>query len=255
MRNAEWRSGAAGGVASGNDRPLAARVRLVSAHSPIRNPHSAFRLMLVTDRSLFPSGGLAEAVDSAVSGGVDAVQLREKDLPDDELIALGRELRAVTRGRALLLVNGTTAQAIACDADGLHLPESAPPVAPGHSAFRIPHSAFLLGRSVHDAGAARLAVAEGVDYLVLGTVFPSSSHPGGMTGGLDLIRRVRAAVDTPIIAIGGITAATAASVLDAGASGVAVISAILAAADPRAAALELRAVIDQALGVPTGEHA
>jgi thiamine-phosphate pyrophosphorylase len=212
--------------------------------------------MLVTDRTLVPTGGLADAVDRAVAGGVDAVQLREKDLADGELIALGRELRAVTRGRALLLVNGTLAQAHACDADGLHLPEAAPPVAPDrHSAFRIPHSAFLLGRSVHDVDAARRAAAERVDYLVLGTVFPSRSHPGGATGGLDLVRHVRAAVDVPIVAIGGITAANAASVLRAGASGVAVISAILAAPDPRAAAAELRAAIDQARAVASGEHA
>ena len=211
--------------------------------------------MLVTDRTLVPPGGLADAVDRAVAGGVDAVQLREKDLPDDDLIALGRDLRVVTQGRALLLVNGTLAQARACDADGVHLPEAAPPVSPeSHSAFRIPHSAFLLGRSVHDVDAARRAIAEGVDYLVLGTVFPSRSHPGGVTGGLDLVRGVRAVVDVPIVAIGGITAVNTADVMQAGATGVAVISAILAAPDPQAAAAKLRAAIDQALAIASGEH-
>ncbi|MGH2586491.1 MAG: thiamine phosphate synthase, partial [Dehalococcoidia bacterium] len=73
-----------------------------------------FRLMLVTDRTLLPPDRLIHAVDEAVSGGVDAVQLREKDLPEPELIELGQRLRAVTRGRALLIVTGTVEQALAC---------------------------------------------------------------------------------------------------------------------------------------------
>lgn len=209
-----------------------------------------FRVMLVTDRTLASARGLADAVGRAVEGGVDAVQLREKDLLEAELIALGRELRAVTRGRALLLVNGPPALARACDADGVHLPEAAP-LTPD---TRRATAGLLLGRSVHDAAAARRAAAEGVDYLVLGTIFPSRSHPGAATGGLDLVRRVRAAVALPIIAIGGITAANAAAVIQAGATGIAVISAVLGAADPRAAAAELRAVIDEARAVLAGAH-
>jgi thiamine-phosphate diphosphorylase len=82
--------------------------------------------------------------------------------------------------------------------------------------------------------------------LVLGTVFPSASHPGGPTIGLEGVRDVCAAVNVPVIGIGGITAHNAGDVIRAGASGVAVISAIFDAPDPRAAAAELRAAIDDA---------
>ncbi len=82
--------------------------------------------------------------------------------------------------------------------------------------------------------------------LVLGTVFPSQSHPGGPTIGLEGVREVCDAVSIPVIGIGGITAANAGDVIRAGASGVAVISAIFDADDPRAAAAELRAAIDAA---------
>ena len=91
-------------------------------------------LMAVTDRALcaVPAGrqggadGLVAAVEAAVIGGANAVQLREKDLPPAELLALARRLRDVTRGRALLVVNGPPEVAAAAGADGVHLPEGAP---------------------------------------------------------------------------------------------------------------------------------
>jgi thiamine-phosphate pyrophosphorylase len=220
------------------------------------------RLMLVTDRTLARPGALPALVEQAVAGGVDAVQLREKDLPEQELIALGRELRAVTRGRALLLVNGTVEQAMACEADGVHVGEgvyltrfaalTAPPSLAGKGAGGL---GILVGRSVHSVEAARHAEAEGVDYLVLGTIYPSRSHPGGATGGLELVAQVSREVGVPVIAIGGITVENAGEVIRAGASGVAVISAILAAADPRAAAAALHEAVEAARQSPVGEQA
>lgn len=217
-----------------------------------------FRLMLVTDRTLAPAGRLAALVEQAVAGGVDAVQLREKDLADGALKALGRDLRAVTRGRALLLVNGSIDVARACAADGVHLAEGVdltprPPSQRGKGGGGL--GPFLIGRSVHDLPAARRAEREGADYLVLGTIFPSRSHPGGPTGGLELVREVGQSVDLPVIGIGGITIDNAAAVIRAGASGVAVISAILAAPDPTAAAAALVRAIDAARRCPMGEHA
>src|SRR5262249_33327851 len=161
--------------------------------------------------------------------------------------ALGRALRAVTRGRALLFVNGPPAVARAVDADGLHLPETAP--APSACDWNA-----LIGRSVHSVGAARQAQAEGADYLVLGTVFPSRSHPGGAAGGIELVRAARAAVDAPLIAIGGVTAENAGAVVGAGADGVAVISAILAAPDAAEAAARLRAALEEALAPSIGRE-
>lgn len=204
--------------------------------------------MLVTDTSLIAADALPGVVRRLCAAGVvDAVQLREKAMTEAEVVALGRALRDATmrqpagaRGeaRALLLVNSSVAAARACDADGVHVPEDAP--------LPRDRAGLLVGRSVHSVEGARRAEAEGVDYIVLGTIFPSRSHPGGATGGVPSLIEVREAVRLPIIAIGGITSENAAAAIAAGADGVAVISAILATPDPLTAALSLRAAIMRA---------
>src|SRR5215203_5656261 len=118
-----------------------------------------FHLMLITDTGLLPAAALPAVVETVVAAGVDAVQLRDKALARSERLALGRRLRAVTRGRALLLVNGTVEDARACDADGVHLPETAPMPAAGQ------RTGLIVGRSVHSPAAARAAETEGADYL------------------------------------------------------------------------------------------
>jgi thiamine-phosphate pyrophosphorylase len=201
------------------------------------------RLMLVTDRSLCPVERLPAVVAVAVRHGVDAVQLREKDLPDRPLLALARALREATAGAALLFVNGRVDVALAADADGVQLGEAALSVA---AARRLAGRRLVIGRSVHDVAGAAAAERAGADLLVLGTVYPSRSHPGGAAGGEALVRQVCARVHLPVIGIGGITAANAAAVVRAGAAGVAVISAILAAPEPAEAAAALRRAVDTA---------
>ena len=197
-------------------------------------------LMVVTDRALCGGAeGLAVAVEAAVSGGADAVQLREKGLPPAELLSLARRLRAATRGQALLLVNGPLEVAVAVEADGVHLPEGEP-MSPR------PRRGFLVGRSVHSAEAARRAEAEGADYIVAGPVYETRSHPGAQPAGLALIEEIARAVDVPVLAIGGIATERVEEVVRAGASGVAVISAVLAQREPRAAAESLRRALNAA---------
>lgn len=195
--------------------------------------------MLVTDRRL--AGGedaLVDAVAEAVEGGVNAVQLREKDLPKAELLSLSRRLREVTADRALLLVNGPLDVALEARADGVHLPEHAPAQGGGPG----PH--VIVGRSVHSVDAAVRAEEEGAGYLVVGPVFETASHPEAQAGGLEIIRKVVSATRVPVLGIGGITSKNAADVMRAGASGVAVISAILGADFPGVAARELRDAVD-----------
>jgi thiamine-phosphate diphosphorylase len=196
--------------------------------------------MVVTDRAL--CGGedaLVAAVEAAVSGGADAVQLREKDLPPAEVLALARRLREVTR-EALLVVNGSLEVAVAAGADGVHLPEGAP------TAER-PRPGFLVGRSVHSLEAARRAGAEGVDYLIAGPVYETRSHPGATPAGPALIEDAARAARVPVLAIGGVTAERVEEVVRAGASGVAVISAVFARpAEGGAAAEALRRALDAA---------
>lgn len=194
--------------------------------------------MLVTDRRL--AGGedaLVDAVAEAVEGGVNVVQLREKDLSPAQLLALARKLRKVTAGRALLVVNGPVEVALAADADGIHLPEEAQ--GPGSEQRR-----FVCGRSIHSLEAAARAAAEGTDYVVAGPVYATASHPGRPPAGPGFMRKVVSATPVPVIGIGGITATNATEVMGAGASGVAVISAILGSAAPGSAARRLWQVVE-----------
>jgi thiamine-phosphate pyrophosphorylase len=196
--------------------------------------------MLVNDDKHIRRADLADVVARAIAGGVDIVQLRARPLSHTALLKTGRALRNAIAGRAMLLVNSDDEAAVELDADGVHLPATGASVQDVRG--RVGGS-MLVSRAVHSAREAFAAEAEGADFIVLGTVFPSRSHPAGPTIGVDGVREVCRAVSIPVIAIGGITAQNAPEVMRAGASGVAVISAILDAPDPRAAAAELRAAI------------
>ena len=190
---------------------------------------------LVTDLRM--SGGLdalLAAVEAAVAGGVSLVQMREKDLPDAEQLALARRLRELTSGRALLFVNDSVSIAQAAGADGVQLPERSRAVASALDAMG--GRRLLVGRSVHDLAGATKAAEQGADLLVAGAVFETATHPGQPAAGTGLVEQISGAVDLPVLGIGGITAANAPDVIAAGAAGVAVIAGVLAADDPRDAA-------------------
>ncbi|MCH8089413.1 MAG: thiamine phosphate synthase [Chloroflexi bacterium] len=191
------------------------------------------RLHLVTDRSLCTETSLEDAVARAVEGGVEVVHLREKDLPPKELYHLASRLRKVTLGRALLIINDRIDIALAISADGVHLPGDSVPT---YVAKKLGADRLIVGRSVHSVEEALEAEAEEADYVILGTIYKTASHPGLRPAGLGLVREVREAVGLPVYAIGGIDASNAAEVVAAGADGIAVIRAILGAKDPRAAA-------------------
>jgi thiamine-phosphate pyrophosphorylase len=206
------------------------------------------RLMLVTDRTIVPEGKtLADVVRAAVAGGVDLVQVREKDLADQELLALTLEvLEAVraaaggsgARNGAQVVVNGSAFVARQARV-GLHLPEAMALPEEGRGAWP------LWGRSVHDVSEARKAAGEGPGYLVVGSLFPTTSHAGAPHLGEEKFRGiVHATGAVPVLAIGGITPDRVADAMEAGAAGVAVRSDIMAAADPERAARELRAALD-----------
>ncbi len=167
--------------------------------------------------------------ERALFGGVNWVMLRVRALPARLALDMGLQLRQLTRGAgALLSVNPYPALAEWCEADALHLPESALPY--------TPPAPMLLGRSVHSVEAARHAEAEGCQYLLVGTIYPSRSHLDKPPEGLELLRAVREAVAIPIIAVGGVTPERVSECLQAGAHGVAVISGIADAPNPAEAA-------------------
>jgi len=187
------------------------------------------RLMLVTDRFETQGRDLVDVVEAAVAGGVGLVQVRERDLPEAEVEALLQRVIERLRGTpAHLVVNDHPGLARAFGI-GLHLPAAAYPPAPPRPA--------LSGRAVHDEDEARRALVEGVSYVVVGPIFPTGSKPGHPGTGLASLARLgRIVAPAPVFAIGGLAPARVASVLAAGAHGVAVRSAILGAPDPAGAA-------------------
>ena len=194
-------------------------------------------LHVIVDPALCQERGLAPADLAAriVAGGCAvAVHLRAPGLDAAALWRLAVDLRVVIAPPALLIINDRVDVAVAAEADGVQLGGHGLPVA---TARRVVGPRLLLGRSVHSVAEARAAEREGADYALLGTMYPTASHPGASGEGPALVRAARAAVHLPIIAIGGIDETT----LDAGADGVAVLRAVGATADPGAAVAALAA--------------
>jgi thiamine-phosphate pyrophosphorylase len=193
--------------------------------------------MLVTDRHRCGPHPLIEAIDLAVAAGVDALQLREKDLEAGELYELALVCRRITAGRCAFVVNGRVDVALATGADGVHLPERGLPIEAVH---RIAPAGFLVGRSVHSVSGALEAETQGAGYVQLGTIFDTDSKPGLESAGVELVRKTANAIHIPCLAVGGIDAQNAGTVLAAGAQGVAVVSAILGAEDVTGAVHSIR---------------
>lgn len=196
--------------------------------------------MLVTDRrrSLMPLPILAAR---AAAGGIDAIQIRERDLSLPDLLAIVIDVRDAVVGRAAVLVNGDVEVARRAGV-GLHLPANGAGVEEARSALG-PH--VLVGRSIH--GPASVRDTAQPDYVIAGHVFETTSKPGIPPLGLDGLREIVATAPCPVLAIGGIDARRVGTVLQAGAHGVAVISAINNVTDPYAAARRLRHEIDRAM--------
>jgi thiamine-phosphate pyrophosphorylase len=187
---------------------------------------------------------LAAFVAACIAGGVDIVQLRDKQagLPaleaQEELAALKIIAEACARHGALFAVNDRADIAVAACADILHLGQDDLPV---EMARRIVGEDMLIGRSTHSPEQANAAAIEpGVDYFCTGPCWPTPTKPGRPAPGLDLVRAVaESQVDRPWFAIGGIDADRLPQVLAAGADRIVVVRAITDAADPREAAKEL----------------
>jgi thiamine-phosphate pyrophosphorylase len=204
----------------------------------------AFQLHLVTQ----PQSDLAGAVEQALAGGVDWVQLRDKSGSAAAMWAQGRALLQLARAaNAALSINDRLDVALALKADGVHLAGQSLPVAP---TVELAHGRVLVGRSVHGLEEAVQAARDGADYLTFGHVFPSTSKPGLPPRGLAQLSEVVEAVDVPVLAIGGITLANLDSVLATGCAGIAVISAILSATSPQHAAQSLRQAMDRSRHSP-----
>jgi thiamine-phosphate pyrophosphorylase len=199
-----------------------------------------FRVCLVTDRKQAPGEAIVPVVVEALRGGIRAVQLREKDLPARDLLRLARELREATaRHGARLLVNDRVDVAMAAGADGVHLGVSS--LRP-REARRLLGPKGLVGCSTHSLRELAEAEEGGADFVTFGPVFftPSKAAYGPPVGLPALAAACRAA-RIPVFALGGVGAGNLDVVLSAGAHGVALVSGVVAAPDPRSAASALTA--------------
>jgi thiamine-phosphate pyrophosphorylase len=191
------------------------------------------RLIVVTDPDAGSGRETLDVVRAALRAGAPAIQLRWKEASAREMVALAAAIReTVVRTGALLLVNDRVDVALAAGANGAHLGDDDLPV---EAARRIAPPGFLLGVSADTPERARRGVAEGADYVGTGPVYATGSkRDAGEPVGAEQIRRVAAAVPVPVVGIGGIGPGGAGDVVRAGAAGVAVISAVMRAADPEA---------------------
>lgn len=203
-------------------------------------------LYAILDASAASGRSVVDLLDQVLAGGCRLIQLREKAMPAVELLPLARRLaRRCREVGALFIVNDRADIAVAADAGGLHVGQEDLPARDARGLLR---PGMVLGVSTHDEAQARAAVADGADYVAVGSIFPTTSRAGFQLVGTELIRRVRPAVPVPLVAIGGITLDNATEVMRAGADAIALISAICGQRDPQAAT---RALLDRLGGSPT----
>jgi thiamine-phosphate pyrophosphorylase len=191
-----------------------------------------FNLYLITDRMQTAGRELPAVVAASLRGGLRAVQLREKDLTAGRLFEHAVELRQLTRDYgAKLLINDRIDVALAVDADGVHLGKVGVPV---REARRVLGGECLIGYSAHSAVEALQAQHDGADFVTLGPVYHTASKAQyGAPLGLSAVAEAARMMSIPVFALGGVKHASVAEVMSAGAHGVAVISAIMAAPDPK----------------------
>ncbi len=189
---------------------------------------------VLTDTVLQSRFSHAELTKLAIAGGADTIQFRVKIGATREMIGMARKLKQLCAEAGItFLVNDRVDVAIAADADGVHLGQDDFPIL---LARELLGESRIIGRSAATLKEARKCLAEGVDYIGFGPVYPTTSKAdAGPVSGIELLKQVVEAVPLPIIAIGSINADNTAEVMQAGAHGIAVISAVCCQENPEQA--------------------
>ena len=203
-----------------------------------------FKLYLITDRRQTCGRPLVDVVRQTLDGGVGAVQLREKDLSSIELYRLAIEMRRLTAEYgARLIINDRIDIALAVDADGVQIGVNSMPAT---EVRRLQGTGKTVLYSAHAIDEALRAQADGVDMVTFGPLYQTPSKAGyGPPCGVETLSEAVRALEIPVIALGGIRLENISDALSAGSRGIAVISAILSAADPCAAAASLLEKIEE----------
>jgi len=202
-----------------------------------------WRLYVITDERVSRGRSHLQIAEEAIRGGADAIQLRDKEASGGRLFSVALGLRRLTREAKIpFIVNDRLDVAMAVDADGVHVGQED---LPASVARRILVPGKILGVSAETVEEALAAQKDGADYLGVGPVFEArgTKADAGAPLGLELVARIRKGCSLPIVAIGGINAENARSVMEAGADAVAVISAIVSADDIAQAAKNLKLLL------------
>jgi len=204
-----------------------------------------FDLYVITDAGPTPGRSHADIARAALAGGADAVQLRDKSATAQNLCLLVTEIQPIARKfGAVLLVNDRVDVALVAGADGAHVGQED---LPAREARRLLPPPSVLGVSAGTVEEAKKAARAGADYIGVGPVFPTPTKPdAGEPIGVEGLARVARAVEVPVVAIGGITLENVTAVIEAGASGAAVVSAVVSAQDMAQAARALKGRIAEA---------
>ena len=206
-------------------------------------PSVNFRLLLVSDRHQTGGRSLRAVLEQSVKAGAPAIQLRERDAPTRELLALAREIHAVaTPGAVPLIINDRIDVVLALNLEGVHLRANSLPVP---EARRLLGPRRLIGISTHAVGEVRRAGQDGADYVVFGPIFQTPSKQAfGKPLGLDALAEACRQSSVPVFAIGGITSERVWDVRRAGAHGAAVIGAILSRDDVASATRDMLVALE-----------
>lgn len=195
-----------------------------------------FRFCVVTDRKLLKDINIQDIIKDAIAGGVDTVQIREKDLSSKDLLDLSKKLRIITKNKATLIINDRIDIALFSGADGVHLGSNSIPLSEAKKVIGTPPE-FLFGVSCHSITDVLSAEKNKADYVFLGPIFYTSSKAKyGKPLGIDTLEEVRKKTKIKIIAIGGINENNVKECIDSGADGIAVISSIFKSDNPMIAA-------------------
>jgi thiamine-phosphate pyrophosphorylase len=203
-------------------------------------------LYVILDRQFLAGRDELDIAIQIIEGGARVIQLRDKQSKKGEMLLVARKLKGLcSQAGVLFIINDYLDLAMAVDADGLHIGQDDLPLPVVHRELPIDK---IVGCSATTVSQATKAQNEGVDYIAVGSIFPTTTKKEATVVGVNTLKEIKRTVSTPVVAIGGINQNNVGEVMAAGADAVAVISAVLGEKDVRRAVQELVAKIDLAKG-------